>query len=84
VRKISRVFYLPPLCFCLSAFVFSQLVVASPFPGDEAIIAGNATLDLALSQPPIKTNQSAGPNASIVGNDTMQANQTFLLASNNT
>jgi hypothetical protein len=84
MRKISRVLYLFPLCFCMSAFVFSQLLVASPFPGDEAIVAGNVTLDLALSQRPIETNQSAGPNASTGGNDTTQANQTLLSASNKT
>jgi hypothetical protein len=58
------------LIFHLLMLIFNQLAVASPFPGDEAIIAGNMTLDLALSQPPVGTNESIITNGSIPDNNT--------------
>lgn len=67
----------------MSLLTFS-LVVASPFPGDEAVIAGNMTLDLALSQPPVRTNESIVTNGSILDNNTNQTNQTIRMTMNNT
>jgi hypothetical protein len=84
VTKILRAPYFSIFGIFFSILIFNQLAIASPFPGDEAIVAGNMTLDLALSQPPVETNESITTNSSIVGNNTNQTNQTILMTMNKT
>jgi hypothetical protein len=58
--------------------MFNQFAMSSPFPGDAAVIAGNATSsDL---QPSINTNES---KISTPINNTNQTNQTILATVDN-
>lgn len=79
MAKIFRPYYISVFAICFSLAVCSQLVTASPSPGDEAIIAGNMTLDLAPSQPPVEANESVINNS--IAN---QTNQTIRMTMNET
>ena len=72
MRKLVVVLAFPVFVFSLSTIMFNQFVMSSPFPGEAAVITGNATSsDL---QPTVNRNES---KISVPVNTTNQTNQTI-------